>query len=84
MSITNKSEVAQLRERIALEYQAVNRVLTDFTPTARHEFIIKRQENIAACFEELQQYMAPEDAMELIIQLGNQLQGSSASSGNTV
>jgi hypothetical protein len=83
MSMTNKSEVAQLRERIALEYQAVNRVFTDFTPTARHEFIIKRQENIAACFEELQQYMDPEAAMELIIQLGNQIQGSSASSGNT-
>ncbi len=84
MSMTNKSEVAQLRERIALEYQAANRVFTDFTLTARHEFITKRQENIAACFAELQQYMSSEAAMELIIQLGNQAQGSSVSPENAL
>ena len=84
MSMTNKSEVAKLRERIALEYQAANSVSTDFTPTARHEFMIKRQEYIAAYVQELQQYMSSDAAMELIIQLGNQAQDTSASQGNTL
>ena len=84
MSMTNKSEVAQLRERIALEYQAANRVFTDFTPTARHEFIIKRQENIAVYFKELQQYMSSEDALEIIIEVGDQAEDSSVSSEDTV
>ena len=30
------SDIARLRERIQMEYEAVNRVLTDFTPTDRH------------------------------------------------
>ncbi len=84
MSNTNKSEVAQLRELIALEYQAARRVFTDFTPTTRHEFIIKRQDNIAAYFEELKKHMSPKDAMELIIEVGDQSQGSSVSPGNTL
>lgn len=61
----NQSEVARLRERITLEYQAVNRVF-NFTPTARHAFILARQENIALCFAELQEYMSPEEAAELV------------------
>jgi hypothetical protein len=76
----NKSEVAQLRERIELEYQAAHRVFTDFTLTARHEFITKRQENIAVCFDELTKHISPEDAMALIIQVENQIQNTSCSS----
>lgn len=83
MSETNKSEIARLREQIALEYQASQRLLTDLTATGRHEFINKRQENIARYFEDLQQYMSPNDAMQLVIQVGNQIQGSSVSSGST-
>jgi hypothetical protein len=75
--MTEKSEVAKLREQITLEYEATRRVFTDFTPTARHDFIVKRQENIAVYFEELKQYMAPEDAMELILQIENQMHNSS-------
>jgi len=84
MDTSNKSEVAQLRERIAQEYQAANRVFTDFTPNARHEFIVKRQENIAACFVELQHHISPEEAMELIIEVGDQIHRSSASSSKSL
>jgi hypothetical protein len=80
----NKSEVARLRERIALEYQAARRVFTDFTPTARHAFITRHQENIAACFEELKEQIGPEDAIALIIQVENQMQNTSCSSDNTL
>ena len=69
MSETNKSEVAQLKEQIALEYQASERVFTGFTPTAKHEYITKRQENIAVHFEALKQQIGEEAAMLFIIQL---------------
>ena len=60
MNETNKSEVARLREQIELEYQATQRVFTDFTPTAKHEYITKRQENIGVCFEELKKLLLQE------------------------
>ena len=65
------SDVARLREQIAAEYQAVNQVFTGFTPTARHQFITKRQENIAACFEELKQQVGPGEAMAILMQVAN-------------
>jgi len=80
----NQSEVARLREQIALEYQAASRVFHDFTPTAQHEFITKRQENIAACYEELKQFMSPQEAMILLTQVEAEVQETSSPlSGNT-
>jgi hypothetical protein len=81
MSDSNKSEVARLRELIACEYQAAQRVFTDFTPTARHEYMIKRQENIAVHFDQLRQHMSYEDAMLVMIQVDNEVH--CLSSGNT-
>jgi hypothetical protein len=83
MNETNKSEVARLRRQIALEYQATQRVLTDFTPTAKHEYITKRQETIAVCFRELQQYMNPMEAAAIVAQTLNDAQVFASSSGNT-
>ncbi len=81
--MVGESEVARLRERIALEYQAASRVFTDFTPTARHEYITKRQQNIEACYQDLKKHMSPEQAVVVIIQVENDVYGSSGSSGNT-
>jgi hypothetical protein len=64
----SQSEVARIREQIELEYQAAQQVFTGFTPTGRHAFITKRQENIGACFEELKQYLSPEEAIKVVIQ----------------
>ncbi len=75
------SEVARLRAQIALEYQAAKQVFTGFTPTSRHEFIIKRQENIAGYFEELKQHISPDEAMLLIIQVDNEIHGLPSSGG---
>jgi NifU-like protein involved in Fe-S cluster formation len=69
------SEIAQIRERIALEYESANRVFTDFTPTARHEYITRRQENIAACFRDLTQYMSPHEAMQTVLDVEQEVYG---------
>ncbi len=83
MNETNKSEVARLREQIELEYQATQRMFTSFTPTARHEFIIKRQENIAVCFEELKKLVPPEEAIGILAEALDPLQSSGFSSDST-
>jgi flagellar biosynthesis/type III secretory pathway ATPase len=73
----NQGEVARLREQIALEYQASQRVFTDFTPTAQHEYIRERQENIAAYFQDLTRYISSEEAVALIIAAENGITGES-------
>jgi len=65
----SQSEVARIREQIALEYQSVQQIFGGFTPTAKHEFITRRQENRASHFEELKQYMSHEEAMNVLIQV---------------
>ena len=65
----NKSEIDRIRAQIELEYQAATRVFTEFTEVARHEYINQRQENIAACFNELRQYMTSQAAMEVILEV---------------
>ena len=65
----SQSEVTRIREQIALEYRSVQQVFGGFTPTAKHEFITRRQENIASHFEELTQHMSPEEAMQTLIEL---------------
>ena len=75
MDEPDKSEVARLREQIAREYQASQRVFSDFTPNARHEYITKRQENIAGHFEELKKHMSPEEAMYLMMQIDDETHG---------
>jgi hypothetical protein len=50
-----KHEVARLRQRIALEYEAAMRGPTSPAITAPHEFITARiEEHIAECHEKLQ------------------------------
>lgn len=66
------SEVARIREQIALEYQSAQFVFNGFTPTAKHEFITQRQENLAVHFEELKKQVGPDEAMKIFIQLSEQ------------
>ncbi len=65
----SQSEVARIREQIAREYQSVQQVFGGFTPTAKHEFITQRQENLANHLEELKKHMSPEEAMKIFIQI---------------
>ena len=68
----SQSEIARIREQIALEYQSAQFVFSGFTATAKHEFLTKRQENLASHFEQLQQHMTPEEAMQILIQESQQ------------
>jgi hypothetical protein len=50
-----KSEVARLRNRITLEYQAAMRAMHDSAVVAPHQFITKRLE----CISEIQEQLVP-------------------------
>src|SRR5437588_12953332 len=65
----HKSEVARIREQIAREYQAAQQIFGGFTPTAKHEFLTKRQENLGMYFEELKKHISPEAAMQIFMQV---------------
>lgn len=65
----SQSEVARIKQQIAQEYEAAQRVLMGFTPTAKHEYITKRQENLGDFFEELKLHMTPKEAMGIFIEL---------------
>jgi hypothetical protein len=69
MNETNKSEVARIKQQIAIEYQAASRVFTDFNAKARHAYLTARQEELGVCLEELTLYMSPEEAMQTFIQV---------------
>ncbi len=68
----NQSEVARIREQITLEYQSAQLVFHGFCEVTKHEFLTKRQENLALHFEELKKHLSPEEAMRLFIQLSEQ------------
>lgn len=65
----HQSEVARIREQIAKEYQAAQQIFDGFTPTAKHEFLTKRQENLGMYFEELKKHISPEEAMQIFMQV---------------
>ncbi len=65
----HQSEVARIREQIAKEYQAAQQIFDGFTPTAKHEFLTKRQENLGMYFEELKKHISPEEAMLIFMQV---------------
>lgn len=78
----NQSEIARIRENIAREYQSVQHVFGGFTPTAKHEFITRRQECIAGHFEELKKHMSPGEAMEVLIQITSNDENTYGCPGN--
>jgi len=76
----SRSEVVRLREQIRLEYEASQRIFTDFTPTAKHTYITRRQENIGACFEELSKLLSPQEAIVIVSETLNASHSPCASS----
>lgn len=68
----SQSEIARIREQIALEYQSAQFVFSGFNEVAKHEYLTSRQERIANHFEELQKHMTPEEAMQILIQESTQ------------
>lgn len=68
----SQSEIARIREQIALEYQSAQFVFSGFSAVGKHEFLTKRQERIALHFEELKKHMSTEQAMQILIEESNQ------------
>mgnify|MGYP003622997409 CR=1 FL=1 len=65
--MTNKSEVAQLRQQIALELDAMRRGLLGIaTGSARHAFIHARMERIGMCQETLAGSIGEQAATQLV------------------
>ena len=52
-SAENKSEIARIRELIALEYESGERAIKGLSVASRHDFIAKRQQNIQGYVEDL-------------------------------
>jgi hypothetical protein len=52
-STENKSEIARIRELIALEYESVELAIKGLSVASRHDFIAKRQQNIQGYVEDL-------------------------------
>ena len=63
-----KSEIAQLLQKIDLEYQSAQQGLAGFASgTARHDFINKRMENIEHAHEKLIELVGPDKAIALVV-----------------
>ena len=70
MSKLERSEVAQLRQHILLEYEAAQRGLTGTAQgTAQHAFITKRIENMSAYHQVLKQLVGEQGAIELLVEV---------------
>ncbi len=63
----SQSEVARLRQQIALEYEAAQRGLYSFAEgTSQHAFITARLENIAACHDALKVLVGEQEAIKIV------------------
>lgn len=70
------SEVAELKRRIELEYEAIQRAMTGLAAgTARHEYIMARLNNVGQYKEELSQHIGVGAAMKLVYELYEQAMG---------
>lgn len=68
--LESDSEVAQSRQRMLLEYEAAQRGLTGPAQgTARHAFISKRLENMAAHYQVLKQLAGEQGAIEILAEV---------------
>ena len=73
-----KSEVAQLLQRISLEYEAAARGLTGLSAgSAKHSFITARLERIGAYHEQLASMIGEVQATQLVIELAERGQEES-------
>jgi hypothetical protein len=66
-------EVALLRQRIHLEYEAAQRGLSGIAQgTAQHAFITQRLENLATHHSELKQLVGEHEAISILIEVFEQ------------
>jgi hypothetical protein len=61
----NKSEVARIRQLIALEYESVELAVKGLSITSRHDFIAKRQQNIQGYVQDLASIVGEHEATRM-------------------
>lgn len=61
----NKSEVARIRELIALEYESVELAVRGLSVTSRHDFIARRQQNIQGYMQDLATIVGEREATRM-------------------
>lgn len=65
-----QSEVARIRQQIALEIEAMNLGMSGLaTGCARHDFIHARMERIGACHDDLARHVGEANANHIVCQL---------------
>ena len=69
LAAMSKSEVAQLRERIELELEAMQRGIHGFAITARHDFILARLDHVSVYQDKLAVQIGDAAALETVCQL---------------
>lgn len=67
------SEVAQLREKIELEIQAMKTVFTDYAAVSQHAIINHKYDQLGDYQQRLEQHIGATAAIEVIIDALNQL-----------
>lgn len=74
--LVEKSEVARLRQRIRMEYEAAVRGLCGLTQgTAQHAFITRRMEHIGICHETLKGLVGEQEAIKIVAEALEQASG---------
>jgi len=70
------SEVALLKEKIRLEYEAMKQGLSGLASgTAQHEFIDARMHRVDKYHEQLEQIVGEEEATQTVVELYTQIIG---------
>ena len=67
------SEVAQLRQRIAEEYEAAHLGLCGYAISARHDFIQARMEAVNQHHEQLVELVGEEKAIEIVSDINDEI-----------
>lgn len=70
----SKSEVAQLREKIELEIQAMRSGLTGYAAVSQHDIINHKYDQIGDYQQQLGQHIGEKAAIEVVIDALNQLE----------
>ncbi len=69
----SKSEVAQLKEKIDLEVQAMKTGFTGYAAVAQHDIINHKYEQLGDYQKQLEQHIGAKAAAEVVLEALNQL-----------
>jgi hypothetical protein len=64
---TNHSEIAQLRNRIDQEIEAMRQAMSGYAIVSPHEVITNHYQTLSTCFEELTAQVGEQAAIEVLI-----------------